>query len=415
MTMQLFRRPAVLAAVVFALMATLWRAAPAEPKPGRPVHPAVSAHPQPSDLAPARLQYYWKREMLLAGGERVTRMYVLEENLYLITNTHCLRAVDAAVGNPKWFVRVGHDTNRIFEPTHVPGMRLPKRIGTINDIANPETISDFDEFDAVLVNSMTHLMVVDRKNGQTYRDVRFPDRIATDAGVSDGTSFYVGTADKNYCAIKLMPNVLIWKEYLGQNVTAPMAYYNRNIFMSTLDGLFRCAGVEKYGQKQWQRTFDGSIPEKCHVDEKGLFFACNDNRIYAFHPSTGKALWPAVVVKGSVGGPMQMGDKTLFQYIENDGLYAVDVTNGNVRWKMPEGRMVLSIMENVVHVLDAKKKLHLVNEITGKTDVVVPLDGFDFYAPNTRAPAIYTATRSGQLFCIRPTKAGRLTAEMLTK
>jgi len=96
-------------------------------------------------------------------------------------------------------------------------------------------------------------------------------------------------------------------------------------------------------------------------------------------------------------------------------LYAVNVTNGDVRWKLPAGRDVLAIIDDVVYVLDAEKKLHLVNEITGKVDVVVPLAGFDFYARNTTTPAIYTATRSGHIFCLRPIKAGRLTAEMLTK
>jgi len=109
-----------------------------------------------------------------------------------------------------------------------------------------------------------------------------------------------------------MPNVLMWREHLGQIVTAPMAYFDQRLFMGTMDGLLRCANVNSYGEKRWERTFDGSIPEKFHVDARGLFLACNDHRIYAFNPYNGKVLWPAVVVKGAVGGPMQIGEKTLF-------------------------------------------------------------------------------------------------------
>ncbi|MBN1942972.1 MAG: PQQ-binding-like beta-propeller repeat protein [Phycisphaerae bacterium] len=411
-----FFRPRVIVTVVLSVSATaILSVAFAEGAAGVSARPVVSAHPRERDLAPAGLQYYWKRELTLAGGERAVKMYLKDENLYLVTNDDCLRAVDAAVGNPKWFVRVGNHHERIFEPTHVPDMRLPERIGGVDDISTPKTEADFDTFDAALVNSMTHLMVVDRKTGRIYRDVRFDGLVADDAGVSDGTSFYVGTGERNYCAMKLLPNVVVWKEHLGQNVSTPMAYYERRIFMGTLDGLFRCADVDNYGKKRWERTFDGSITEKCLVNARGLFLACNDHRIYAFYPHDGKTLWPAVVVKGAVGGPMQMGEKTLFQYIRRDGLYAINVTNGDVRWKLPAGRRVLAILDGVVYVLDAKKNLRLVNEITGKTSVVVPLGGFDFYADNTTAPAIYTATRAGQVFCLRPAKAGRLTAEMLTK
>jgi outer membrane protein assembly factor BamB len=395
-------------------MAALLSAA-AGPGASGPAQPAVSAHPREKDLAPARLQYYWKREMNLVGTERITRLYARDENLYLTTNTNQFRAVDAAVGNPLWLVQVGANENRIFEPTHVSDMRLPERIGTIDDIDGPKTLADFETFDAVLVNSMTDLIVVERKKGKVYRNVHFKNLIATDTGVSDGKSFFVGTGDKKYCEINLLTNVMMWEEFLGQIVSAPMEYYEGRIYMGAMDGLFRCADVNNFGKKRWERTFDGSIPEKFHVDERGLFLACNDHRIYAFDPHTGKAIWPAVVVKGAVGGPVQMGEKTLFQYIQDDGLYAVNLVNGDVRWKKPAGRDVLAIIDDVVYVLDAEKNLHLVNEITGKETAVVSLKGFDFYAHNTTAPAIYTATRSGHIFCLRPVKAGRLTAEMLTK
>ncbi len=401
-------RPAgvVILSLTLAMMIVSAWAAPGE---------SSSAQPSETSIAPADLQYYWTREIDLAGAERIEQAYVMDENLYLVTSDKYFRAVDAAVGNPKWSVRVGNDDSRIFPPTHISDMQLPQRMGTIDEIDAPESMADFDTFHAVLINSLSDLLVVDRKKGNVYRDIRFGNRVATDAGVSDGTLFFVGTGDKNYRAIKLLTNVQMWKENLGQNVDTPMAYYDGKLFMGTLDGLLRCADANNFGEKRWDMKYDGSIPEALHVDARGLFFACNDRRIYGLDPYTGKNLWRPVVVKGTVAGPMQLGEKTIFQQIKNDGLYAVDITNGKVRWKLPTGQCVLTIMEGVVYVLDTDKQLRLVNEITGKETAVVPFKGFDFYVPNTTAPAIYTATRSGQVFCLRPKKAGRLTAEMLTK
>lgn len=373
---------------------------------------SVAARPAERDLAPAALRYYWTRELNLAGTERIVRAWLKDENLYFATNTRCLWAVDAAVGNPRWFVNTGE--NPVFEPVSVSNMQLSERIGGVGEIAGPNTLEGFDTFPAVVVNSMTHLMVLDRRTGRIYRDVPLEHLTAAEGGACDGTTFYVGTTERGYCAIRLFPNVVVWRQHLGQNVSIPVVYHEQKIFLGTLDGLLRCAMTENLGEKRWERTFDGSITEKPLVDARGLFLACNDHRIYAFHPDSGKPLWPAVVVKGDVGGPMQMGEKTLFQHIRGEGLYAVDVTHGRVRWILPNGRRVLAILDGVVYVLDAEKNLRLVNEITGKNDITVPLDGFDFYLDNTAAPAIYAATRDGQVFCLRPAQAGRLTAEMLT-
>jgi outer membrane protein assembly factor BamB len=114
-----------------------------------------------------------------------------------------------------------------------------------------------------------------------------------------------------------------------------------------------------------------------------------------------------------MGGPTQLSELTIFQYVRQDGLYAVNLANGKVRWKMPEGRKVVAIMKGTVYVLDKNKNLRMVNEITGKGDRYVPLSGFQHYAANVKAPAVYVATDDGEVFCIRKKDAGRLTAEML--
>ena len=366
-------------------------------------------------LAKADLQYYWKRQLSLDHGENVVRMYCMDENLYFLTNRNHLYAMDAAVGNPKWNLPVARTQNTVFAPTHISNMRLPEKVGTIRSLKHPPPPEEFKTFDAVLINSTTRLLVIDRKKGKVFRDVPFAGYVATDRGVSDGVYFYVASGSLLYYGLKLEPAVNVWRREIGEMIMAPMSYYNRRLYMGTVDGTFRCADVNNFGQKHWELRFDGPIRSRFHVDARGVFLACEDRFIYALDPVRGVKLWDPVPLKGAITGPMQVGELTIFQYARGDGLYAVNLANGKLRWKKPNARRVLGLMDGVVYLLDGRGNLQMVNEITGKTISSTPFGGFDLYADNLSAPAVYAAKRNGKVFCIRRKRAGRLTAEMLMK
>jgi hypothetical protein len=70
-------------------------------------------------------------------------------------------------------------------------------------------------------------------------------------------------------------------------------------------------------------------------------------------------------------------------------------------------------MDGQAYVIDTANKLNVVNEITGEVTASLEMMGFDFFVPNTRTPAIYAGSTNGQIYCIRKSDAGQLTAEML--
>jgi hypothetical protein len=364
-------------------------------------------------LADANLQVYWTRPILEGGRERVERIDLIGENLYFLTNLNCLRAVDAAVGNPRWMAIVGRPRDKVFSPTHFDGLRLTENVGTVENIKTPPPSEEYKTFNAVLVNSTTHLFVVDRASGKVYREHPFSSFLATNTGVTDGMHFYAAGSDRQVYAVNLQTMVNSWGEWIGEMVLSPMAYFGGWLYLGTTDGMMRCADVGDYGKKQWQVKYDGSIGRTVHADARGLFFACEDRRIYGLNTETGGTLWDPVVVQGVPDGPMQVGELTLFQYVRDEGLCAVNLANGTVRWKMPQGRMVLALMNGTAYVLDDAQNLRPVNEVTGQGEQVIPLRGFDFFAANLHAPAIYAADRFGKVVCIRLKSAGRLTPEML--
>ena len=57
----------------------------------------------------------------------------------------------------------------------------------------------------------------------------------------------------------------------------------------------------------------------------------------------------------------------------------------------------------------------VVDEVLGTVKTSLPLTGWELFAGNTTKPAIYVATKTGKLACIRKLAAGRLTPGLLRK
>ena len=155
-------------------------------------------------LAKADLKYYWQRRIPLPPDDRLKDIYLLGENLYFLTTKNVMVCVDARVGNPRWSIQITKGGDEVFAPTHVDGMRLSKKRGGLDSVLNPPSLDSYPAFDAVLINTMTRLLVLDRKTGEVYRDMAFDHFSARNRGVSDGQRFYVGASNRMIYAVKLM-------------------------------------------------------------------------------------------------------------------------------------------------------------------------------------------------------------------
>ncbi|MCD4824143.1 MAG: PQQ-like beta-propeller repeat protein [Phycisphaerae bacterium] len=366
----------------------------------------------PKSLGKANLQYYWKSQVVLSDGEQITRMYNLGDKLYFLTNRRNLVAMDAMVGIPEWVVNITRRNEKIFPPIIKNNVRLSEKVGTVEDIKDPPAKGSLPKIKALMINTSTRLLVIDRDTGKIYRDFTFKKFSATNRGSTDGERYYVASSSKMYYAVTLLPAVARWWEEINDEIIkAPMACYGRRLYMGTMSGTFRVDFAGDIRERFWEKPLDGPISTEFHVDSRGAFIGCGDGNIYALNLNDGRNLWDPVQVKGDIKDPIRVGELTIFQHVHGDGLYAINLANGTKRWRLPQGRKVLATVNGDVYVLGKDNKLVIVNEITGDPKASVLLSGFDFFAENLAAPAVYTATRDGRVFCIRSKDAGRLTVE----
>ena len=373
----------------------------------QPVHPDV--------LAKVDLQYYWTLPLTLNPGERIERLYRLDENLYCITNDNYLIAIDALRGVPKWRYQIADPNSTIFDPVHANEILLTDKPVGIAGVLDPPSVEYVVPFDAVMINTLTHLLVFDRTTGRVVRD-RYDVAFAFSAntgGATDGQSFFVGSADGELVAVRPAEAIAAWEVHTDDIITAAPQYFNNHVYAGSEDHKFYAIRLIGRQERIWTQTVGGPITGQFYVSGRGCYVPCEDGRIYAFEPLNGQKLWTPFITRGPCRQPIQVATDTIFQYADDDRLYAIDLMTGQKRWDMPTGRKVLAVMDSKAYVLDDGQALQIVDEMSGQIAAALMMTGFDLFLGNTTAPAIYAATRDGRIYCIRSLDAGHLTAEML--
>ncbi len=379
----------------------------------------ASKAPEPSaqvthtqSLTEAGLKLYWERQIPLIAQERLNGINLLGESVILFSNDGNLYSVDAAIGNDRWAipVKVTDRDEGVFVPMFFPELHITKSIGNVSEILNPPDMEKIPAIDAVFINTYSRFLIINSETGQVIRDTDFQGFTATSSGVTDGKRYYVGSSSKHLYCINMLPSITQWRKDVGE-VTAAVVIHNQQIFVGTTDGMFGCYTVTNPPQKNWSVSLDGGVKTTFFVDDRGAFVTSDAGYINALDQNSGYPLWPALRIKGQLVGKMQIGEQTIFQPT-TAGLWAVDLTNGQLRWTIPGGRKVLAIMDEVVYVLTADKNMLLVNEVTGDILFKVSMEPYEFFAENVKVPAIYAGTADGRVSCLRQLSAMRLDYEM---
>ena len=386
-----------------------------------------------SVLAKAGLESYWQRKLDLLEGEKIVRLFRIQENLYGLTDTNHLIAVDAATGNRKWVRQIAEPGVCIYPPCHGDDVAMRPKMPGVAQVLVKEAPGLLKTYDLVLINTPDYALAFDRNTGDLMRKIGFdsrPDEFAANTGGScDGTYYYVGAAGGRCYAIRVNEGVIAWYLPTEEMITAaPKAHSPGGagrVFIAGGDAQLHIAKAGPFltmvwppkGTRKWP-DMAGPVITEMHVDDRACFVPCVSQRLYAFSLAGGEPIW-RFTTAGRLMDPVQVSTNSVFQYARADKLYAVNPANGKLRWSLPEGRRVLASMPvagaPTTYLLDESIHLLIIDEILGKVRASIPLTGCDLFADNTSASAIYVGNSDGRLYCLRQLGAAHLTAEELRK
>jgi len=394
-----------------------------------------SALTHDSVLAKAGLANYWQLDLQLPPGEKIVKLILIEENLYCLTASNWLLAVDAASGVRKWSHQIAEKGVTVFPPCHGTKVPIDPNLPGVVKIRILPAPASLPGRDLVLINTPDYVMALDRMTGEEVRNIRFDKYlpfsfVANTGGGCDGMFFYVGTTNGDVKSIRINEGVVAWSYQAGSIMSASprclaITGGSPRVYVATGDGdlaVIKSGSLVPTlwpltGAKRWH-DMAGAVVAGLHVDDRAAFIPCLNQRVYAFGLAGGEPLW-WFTTKGQLHDDVQVSENSVFQYARGDMLYALDLSNGKSRWSMRQGRRVLAAMPGkgvpMAYLVDNARNLLVVDEILGKIQVTIPLTGVNLFADNTSATAIYLGNTAGRLVCLRQIGAEHLTPDMLKK
>ncbi len=379
--------------------------------------PVVAGNGIGKDLDQIGYQKYWEAtptDLGLVAGEQIKEIWHLQENVYVLTDTNRLIAMEAERGLYRWSVVVAPRGERVFRPLHAAYMLLTEKLPSVAEVLNPQQPT-MPAFDGLVINSSSQVLVIERRLGKVVRRINLEFGCSC-AGTTDGAMFYAGSADGRYYAVSLQQGFKTWTASVLDNVAAPMEYANGMVYVAGVNGTILAVRGGRNASEPIKMQLSGAITAPFHVDERGCFVPCENGSLYAFTSDLAQRLWDHPFhARGPLRSAVQVGEKTVFQAVHGEQFYALNLVDGRERWVLPRGVQVLAVDGSDVFVRDSAGRLLQVDEILGSTKASASLRGLDLFVGNVTDSTIYAAGRSGQVVCLRPVAAGRVTAGMLKK
>ncbi len=343
----------------------------------------------PADqLEAAGLAKFWQLRLPLEPGQRLRDVYLVDDQLYACTEDGYVFVIHAYTGTLRWFTQVTTGGYRLWRPAHVRGRVL---------FVTPVDVTQWD-----------------RITGEPVRRtvLRFA---AGSPPATDGVRYFVGGINRRLYAFVPDFDFELWKTTTAGQVTArPVVRDGRLYFASEGGDVYACIARNKRGL--WVYRTEGPIVADLVIDENGLYVASLDRSLYLLDPGTGGRRWRARF-ESPLREPPVVYPGTAYQYSFHDGLVAVNTglvsSDERFRWKLPEGRMLLTRDQRNCYVLSRDGRVLVVRRDSGQLERGIDAPGLSLGIPVTDEVVLYLASPDGRLFCARPVGTPPLSREQI--
>jgi outer membrane protein assembly factor BamB len=342
----------------------------------------------PDALHAAGLVKFWQLSLPLEKDQQLQDVHLVDDQLYLATQDGYVFAVHALTGVIRWLQPVTRSGYTLRRPCHVG--------------------------EQVVFVTPSDLQIYDRRTGDpvSRTDLRFS---AGSAAITDGTQLLVGGMDRRFYSLDPRTQYVEWKVLTDAAITSTPALAGDSVFFATEAGtVFACS---RDGRRvlRWQYSAYDRVSADLVARDEGVYVPSRDWSLYLLDLNYGNVRWRARF-SGPLYEPPVVTPEVAYQYTPADGLVAVDTTvigapDDRLRWKLPEGRMALTVHEGQTYVLTKDQQVLAVNTKTGELSNAIPAPGFVLGIPAPASATIYVAAPDGRVFCGRARGATPPTAQ----
>lgn len=333
-------------------------------------------------LQEANLRRQWQLQLPLDPNESVADAYLVDDQVYLGTDSGYCYAVDAQTGAIRW-----------LQPITRAGSGYP--------LARPAHNGD-----QTIFVTPVDLQVYGRRTGQpiSRTNLRYPPG----SGVcTAGHLLFVGGLDQRLYAMDDETHWYAWRTYLDGPIVSTPVVHEGILFVATQGrSVFACRARDR--RFRWQAFTMGPVSADLVVDDRGVFVASTDQALYLMDLNYGETRWVA-----RFGSPLReaplVTEKLVYQYCEAEGVVALETglpyeVKERKRWSVPNGRQALTADAEFAYIRTADELLR-VRQDSGEIAQRVPIGGFDMGLPSAKSTSVLLVASDGRVFCAEPLDA----------
>lgn len=338
----------------------------------------------PREVQSASAYKFWDAKLPLVPGDAAHRCYLIDENLYVISEQGELFALQADTGLLRWTRKIAEPQFTVYRPSH---------------------LDTGDDSGPLAIATTRNLLIFDRYSGDEV--ARFPMPFAPGSGpVGDGTRIYMGSADGHMYSMlwrhatgsRLLDR---WRIVAGGPVTAmPTLRDGRTLIFASQGGqVISCDSLDKSFIWGW-RNREGIFGDP-FVDDSGVYVAGADRSLYRLDVRTGRQLWrhrfPAPLVEGPV-----VSRFTCYQSCPGEGLFAIDVDSGEVKWQRKDGICFVASRPGEAVIRTTGQTLDVVDDASGETKRSIGAQHVCDTAVNVYGDSVFAVAADGRVACLKP-------------
>lgn len=336
-------------------------------------------------IPPRNFAEQWEARIPLRN-DTVSRMYLRDKYLFVYSDNNRVHALDRTSGV----------LGRAAQPTERNGRLFPP-IVTGEEVLFP-----------------THTSIeAYALEGSSRRSMDLDVSISTPA-VNEGDRLFFGT-DFARGGRMMEADTSRTYGYLGWEVmtlgglSAAPALHTNILYFGGEDG--RVYAVSTDREQAWpleRSSFDarGRIVADLKVDDYAVYVPVESGVLYALDRSNGKVKWQYFAEQALRSSPV-IGSTQVYQPVPGAGLVAIDKLQGlfsrKPKWIVRDAVQVVSMDNTYVYVRLRDNSIAALDKETGEKRFTSRRSDFDVFATNTVDSTIYAATREGNVYAITPT------------
>jgi outer membrane protein assembly factor BamB len=317
----------------------------------------------------------WQRELPLKDKERLVRLVLIEDRLYVLSNQNSmfsLRTDDGRVVFERPFGGGGFA---------VLGLQLYG-----------------NELVSIVGN---RLMEVDPESGEELRGQNLAFGVTCPAA-RNRKFFYIAGADRRLRVLRAKDWVKLF-ELAAENdssITSVIAGDDVLVFATDVGNVIAVAPDRR--EKFWQFDASDGIVEPVVRDGQSLYVASEDTYLYKLDVRAGATpVWKYQTAAILDTGPVVTA-QAVYQYVRNKGLTAIDKDSGSFMWQVPKGAALLAESATQAYVITSDGELVVMDNRKAKRLYSVNFAGVSQYATNTADAKLYIADQWGRVACLSP-------------